>query len=415
MRCYERSSLRVAAVFCTTAAALLGCGGGGSGGGSAFVGTIYYQVAAGDLDGDGLTDLAAIAEVYDAAGVSVELQVLLQDRANVGHFSIEQRLPLSTAGGAVAVGDLDGDNRVDIVVTEPGRGNDRVRVFLQDAGPGRFTLADTRPTPGGLTRVAIADIDQDGHPDIVLAVGAGVVALRQDATALGTFPSQSIIDMSENVDTALVVQYQTLAVGDLNGDGRTDVATVRGNGNVHIYFQSSTTAGTFTPVNLGMSLPEPTALAVGAIDDDGFDDVAATGYTDVGKPVGRVRLQNPAQPGAFLDLAHVSISDVGDPRALAIADVTGDGLPDLVFGKSHIDYGFIEVWEQTGPPFAIQRIGVFPDIKLAHNPGNLSSMVVADLNDDGLPDVAIVDGELSCLFNVPADPGQFLAAVRAVR
>jgi hypothetical protein len=399
---------------------MAGCGGGGSGssggGDSGFVGTIYYQVAAADLDGDGLTDLATIAAVYTAAGTSAELQVLLQDPSNVGHFIVAQHLPLSTVGGALALAYLDGDNRIDIAVTEPGHGNDQVRIFLQDANPAHFSLADTRPTSSGLTRIEIADIDLDGAPDLVLAVGNGVLGLRQDPAALGTFPSQTSIDSSQSPDSAQRVQYQSLSVGDLNDDGESDIAAVRIATKPEVYFQSGTTAAAFTPLRVGMSLAEPEAIVVADIDHDGFNDLAATGNSGyLGDPIARVVLQDPAHPGTFLGAVVVKITDSGDPRAIRVADVTGDGLPDLLIGKSYVDYGFVEVLEQTGPPLDFHWIGAFPDLKLIHNDGNLSSMAVADLNDDGLLDIAVVDGELSCLFNDAANPGHFLAAVRAIR
>ena len=397
-------------------ASIASCGGGGGngGGGSGFSGTIYHQVAAGDLDGDGLVDLAAIAVVYASAGTSIELQILLQDPANHGHFSIAQRLPLTTSAGALAIADLDGDNRLDVVVSEPGA--DQVRILLQDSTPGHFTVGETRPAPTHPTRVAVADIDQDGAPDIVVAVDEGVIALRQDPAVPGTFPFQTVIDGTQGSGFALAVKYQSLAVGDLNGDGLPDVATVRADSNARIYLQSATTPGAFMAVRLGLSLPEPTAVVVGDLDADKFDDIASGGISGyAGSAIAPLRLQNAGQPGTFLAPYQVPIGDVGEVRAIAIADVTGDGLPDLVFGKSWVDYGIVDVWAQSGPPFVLQRVGVFSDIKLAKNPGNLTSMAVADLNGDGLPDVAVVDGELSCLFNDPASPGHFLAAVRVVQ
>ena len=414
MSVVERWRLRlVGIVWPIVCVFVVGCGGGGgSGGGSGFDGTIYHQVAASDIDGDGLTDLAAIAVVYAAAGNSIEVQILLQNPANVGHFTVAQRLPLASYTGALTIADLDGDNWRDIVVSEPEP--DRIRVFLQDAVAGHFTLHEQRPAAEHPTRVAVSDTDQDGAPDIIVAVNQGVLALRQDASMRGTFPFQTTIDGTEGGATALAVAYQSLAVGDLNDDGLPDVATVRADSGARIYFQSATTPGAFVPVRLGgMGLERPGAIAAGDIDADTFEDVALAGVTI--KPVAPLRPQDSNTPGTFLAAYNVPIGDVGEPRAVAIADLTGDGLPDLVYGKSWVDHGIVDVWQQIGPPFELQRVGVFPVIKLAHNDGNLTSMVVADLNGDGLSDVAVVDGELSCLFNDRGSPGHLLPAVRVVQ
>jgi len=409
--------------LCLYAVAVLpifGCGGGGADGGSSdFAGTVYYQIDAGDLDGDALTDLAVIAVVHDGdSGTAdpAELQVLLQDVAQPGHFALKERLSLAIHLGAVAVADLDGDDRLDIAVTEPGSNN--VRIFLQDpVTAGQFAQKETRAAANLLSNIKVADIDLDGLADLILSVGSGVLALRQDSAAPGTFPFRTIIDDSQDSSTSLSASYDSLAVGDLSADDLVDVATVRADSDARMYFQDVAVPGTFQPTRLDMSLRTPMAVSVGDINRDGFTDVAAAG-TDgsLGAPIARMRLQDRARPGTFLAELQVLLVDRGAPRSVVIADVTDDDLPDLLVAKSYaIDAGTVEVWVQTGPTLDFRRLGVFTALNMARVAPNLRGFAVADFNDDGLPDIVVTDGELACLFNDARSPGQFRPAVRLLQ
>jgi hypothetical protein len=262
------------------------CGGGGSGtgdsDGAGFVGTIFYQIAAGDLNNDGRIDLAAIAVVQDGNSNTpdpIELQVLVQDPARPGHFAVTQRLALTTPVGVVAVADLDGDGQNDIVVTEPA--DDRVKVLLQDrAVPGQFALTDTRAAGIGLGSIEVTDVDLDGAPDIVLAFGGGVEVLHQDPAAPGTFPLLTVVDGTLSGTLALPPDDDSLAVGDLNDDALVDLVTVRADPGVRLYPQDPAVPGTFQPaLGFSRSLNAPHAVAVADIDGDGFNDLAAAGDT----------------------------------------------------------------------------------------------------------------------------------------
>jgi len=249
---------------------------------------------------------------------------------------------------------------------------------------------------------------------LVVTTPHGLLVLRQDSDAPGTFPAtlQLAVDNSLEDDKALPIEQHGLAVADLDGDTVVDVATVRWDfDGVRIYRNDPAMPGTFeTADKLGLSLDAPEAFTVGDLNRDDYEDLIATGEDDF-EVVVHVSLRNPASPQTFQAHRGFKLDDKGGPIRVVIADVTADGLPDVLVAKRYVqDNGYVEILKQTGPSFNLVRLSIFPTLTLNGVDPYLRGFAVADLNDDGLIDFAIADGELSVQFNDPAAPGQFLSA-----
>jgi len=143
-----------------------------------------------DVNGDGLPDIvvANLGPGSDNTG-SPGVSVLLQDPAHAGRFLAPVTYATQAQAIDVAIGDLNGDGKPDLVVANLGPApNGSVSVLLQDpAHPGVFQAASSYAGFGEPLSVAIADLNKDGHPDIAVADGASAVVLLQIATAPGTF------------------------------------------------------------------------------------------------------------------------------------------------------------------------------------------------------------------------------------
>jgi hypothetical protein len=151
-------------------------------------------IAIADVNGDGLNDLV-ITDPGPSGGMAPTVNVLLQDPANHGSFLAPVSYPIAQdSPQSILVTDLQGTGKLDIVIGA----RQSVIVLLHDpANPGQFLAAGSYAAADA-NEIAVADINGDGKPDIVVSSGvthpmqAGVVAtnpgvLLQSVTTAGTF------------------------------------------------------------------------------------------------------------------------------------------------------------------------------------------------------------------------------------
>jgi hypothetical protein len=120
-----------------------------------------------DLDGDGRTDLVLLQPGLDRG-----LSVLPWRGSSFGPATL-----LDVAGSSVAAADLDRDGDVDLLVASPAR---RSLLFLRNLGDGRFATPVEIPLGGVPSRLAVADVDGDTWPDVVVLESDGWVSVLRN-------------------------------------------------------------------------------------------------------------------------------------------------------------------------------------------------------------------------------------------
>ena len=273
-------------------------------------GEVAESVVVADVNGDGIPDVVTANQNGSANGDGT-VGVLLG--IGNGHF---QPTASYDSGGthawAVAVADVNGDSKPDIIVMNAK--SNQVGILLGH-GDGSFDPAVAFPSGGSFT-IAVADMNGDGKPDAITS--SGVLLGNGD----GTFQSPK----SYNGGRYAVV-------GDVNGDGKLDIVAVTGAGMINVLVGNGD--GTFqTPFVYSPGGMQPTSVAVGDVNGDGKLDIAVTNYCGEGNCAGdgsvAVLLGN--GDGTF-NPATTYDSGGFFAQAVAIGDVDGDGRPDLIVGN----------------------------------------------------------------------------------
>jgi hypothetical protein len=389
------------------AVVLLSCG---SGGGSYVTFTpenpsvLYWSVAAADVNGDGRCDIVT-SDSYDNGTKQGVVAVYLQDPAKPGVFLAPTKYQVGLSPVAIAVSDLNGDHKPDIVVVNSDltsdANNNSISVLLQDpASPGKFAPAVIYPTGTQPVQVSIADLNNDGLSDIAVADSAGVSILFQNPGAPGTFSASTTINSGS----------PTFAVtaADLNGDGLADLVTSSNSG-LQVWLQDPAIPGSFLAPERYTAGAVPIFIAVGDLNNDGKPDlaVANAGSRDDGSDATvSVLLQNAANPGTFL--APQNYATARHSSVVAVADLNGDGNLDLAVANwagVGGGQGTVSVLLQD----ATQRGRFLPATNYDESAGIGTWVAVADMNRDDRIDLVFSDSAtVSVRFQDAARPGAFL-------
>jgi hypothetical protein len=337
--------------------------------------------------------------------------------ACVGHsyYGGPYDYPGTAAAAAVAVADVNGDGKLDLVSTQPGvlAGSGFVSVLLQAPGqPGGFQgpfRSAAGVNPGNL---AVASLGGSAGPAV--AVVNGQVAVNPSAANTVSVllpnsaqPGAFLAPVTLPLGTRNPVD---VAMGDLTGSGSMDIAVAADGGNDLLVFFQGATPGSFNaPVSLALG-GAPTAVAMGDLTGAGqLDLVAATSANSVS-----VLLHDPANPGRFL--GHVDYPVGAGPVAVKIADLLGNQRPALAV----VNYGASLAPTTQGLSVLLQdpaAAGTFQAaVTYATGDYNSDAVAVADLNNDGLLDLVVANyglrntpGSLSVFLQDPAHRGAFLS------
>jgi VCBS repeat protein/FG-GAP repeat protein len=378
-------------------------------------GSVYVpnSVAVADVNGDGIPDLLVATTVDQGGGNNPGIAaVYLGNSASPGSYQQGASYPTTgTDPSGIAVLNLSSTSGTgtDLVVSSFGSGT--ATIFLHDpANAGKYLAGTTLTTGGQPNQVVSADINGDGVPDLVfadLSTSGNAVVVLQDATHPGQFLAPL------NLPTAAMTP--SVAAADLNGDGMIDVIAVDfdsngNNGQATIFFQNPANPGTFQqPVNFPAGA-QPQAVRIADVNGDGLPDLVVAnrgpGSDGTGAPGVSVLLQDATHPGSFLP--PVTYSTPWGAIDVAVGDLDGNGKPDLVVASlGPAPTGAVSVLMQNAA-----TPGTFGTATSYAGFGQPLSVAIADLNGDGHPDIAAADGNnATVMLQVATSPGTFAQAV----
>lgn len=345
-------------------------------------------IAAGDVNGDGLNDVVS-ANYYDN-NISVFIQL------PNGKLATQTTYPVNQGPFGVGIGDINADGLNDVIVGCAAA--DVIHIFTQNEG-GTLTQSMVFRTERAPYGLSVGDVNGDGRNDIVVPnSGANSISIftwlpevkESYDYLLGSFKKcrSLTIQRQENELFAHIV-YDSgpitywVTIGDINGDGRNDIATVNyGNNTMNVYFQQPDRS--LLPMGaLQTAGGNPSTVAIGDLNGNGIGEIVASG--------GPVSIFGQKDEVSF-GLIGTATSNEGRAGAVKIGDINNDGRNDLI--TTHSETFNIYLQNDKGNLLAPLS---FPT---GRGPGGLA---VADVNNDGLTDVItgnISDNTISVLHPV---------------
>ncbi|MEG4178186.1 FG-GAP-like repeat-containing protein, partial [Microcoleus sp. S13_C3] len=345
-------------------------------------GTQPRSVSIGDFNGDGLPDLA-LANV-NSSTASILLNTT-PTGATTPTFATKVDFPTGNRPYSVSIGDFNGDGKPDLAVANY---NDFTASILLNTTPTNATAPTFAPkvdfpTGNRPISVSIGDFNGDGKPDLAVANFNSNTA----SILLNTTPTNATTPtFATKVDFPTGTNPFSVSIGDINGDGKPDLATAnRGSNTASILLNTTPTNATTPTFAAKVDFPtgtNPISVSIGDINGDGKPDLATANF---GSNTASILLNTtPTNATTPTFAAKVDFATGSNPISVSIGDINGDGKPDLALGNVSSSTASILLnttpTNATTPTFATKV-----DFPTGTNPFSVS---IGDINGDGKPDLA---------------------------
>lgn len=338
---------------------------------------------AADIDGDGRPDIvntmrgATFFSVYRNTGTG-------SGSAGPAYFDAGAKFNLVWATMATAVGDLDGDGRQDVVITNQTVA--MISAFRNTSSSGAVSFAPVMTIPCGVVtayHIAIGDLDGDGKPDVVLTDNAKIVILKNNSVP-GTIQLDSVasIDVGQATDQATDV-----AINDFDGDGKADLVVPYNGGTLAsglLFLLNTSSPGNFSFVaqpKLAVLIDGIEPL-IGDMDGDGRPDIGLTSYS-----IPAITLfRNTSTAGSISFETQPNIKTSAQTLNLSLGDIDGDGLPEIAAMIQSTDYSksdTVVILKNKSTP---GNLSYSPRLNLVV-PIDATHALIADIDGDGKPDL----------------------------
>ncbi len=287
-------------------------------------GTTPDATAIGDLNGDGIRDIAVPTDAPD------KVSLLFGTGNGVFAAPVNVALPNGSSPNTPVIGDLDGDGDMDIAVSL--KGTNRVQILVNNGGT--FTLGPSFLVGTEPRDMEISDLDNDGDLDLVTGnrSGGSVSVLRNDGSLAFTVTT-----------IAAGSGLRQIAVGDVTGDGLIDIA-VASHDNRQINVLRNTGGANFVlHATLSVNNEKPEGIAIARLDGNSSFDIVAT--ADINNVEFAFVFLNSGN-GSFGGATPYNLGGVLSTESIVTGDFDLDG--DVDFATANKDSNNVSVLANAG-------------------------------------------------------------------
>lgn len=344
-----------------------------------------------DFDGDNKLDMVGINSTPSVNLLNVTLFKNNSTAGSITTTSFTAaNLPVST--GTVKgtfharCGDLNGDGLPDLLITEYTGGSDRIFILQNKSTSGTisFTPSAIAIPNKNVSRIEIADMDGDGKPDLVVTdqtsdnsanPTANLIVLQNTSTTAAIS-----FGTAKNIPVSGLTNTDGLAVADLNGDFLPDIVTTQFNTTAQTSIVSILqNQGSFSFNQVSLSLPAGSTtsnVGLGDLDGDRLPEIVVTDflgayiYVFLNQSASAIQFASPQQ-----------IATDTSPYGIAFGDLDGDGKLDMVTASYYNNYG-LSVLNNNSTAGNLS----FNKISIATTYLN-RNVKIADMDGDGKPDI----------------------------
>lgn len=359
-----------------------------------FLHSSAHDVSVSDVDGDGKLDIVITSK--DVADIFKDNVIVLRNISTAGvplsNASFAPGVTFEVSGyNAVTMQDIDGDGKPDMLLSN--MFNDIADLFYvrkNTSTPGSISFDDALPiTTGPFSNGGVVtDIDGDGLPDIIAGGGNNSKAV----SVMRNLGSGTPFSFDAAVSFPVSAGVMEICSADLDGDGKPDVVTANEDGAISVLrntaVKGAVSSDSFASnVNLGTIGQYLTGFTVGDLDGDGKPDLVLSNTLDTAICV----LRNTSTPGNISFAPKVSFK-ISQPGGIMLNDIDGDGKPDVIV---NIEAGPV-IYRNTSVQGSFTTTSLTPATELTT--GNSISTAVGDLDGDGKPDVITNAGTVVVIF-----------------
>jgi hypothetical protein len=306
-------------------------------------------VAVADINGDGKPDIV----------LTTQIDVRFLPGKGNGTFGAPQEYATGLGPGIPILADFNGDGTLGIMV--PNSYSDNV-AFYAGLGKGKFAGSVNYDLLEGMTGMAVADVNQDHIPDVVVAntMGGVTVYLGKKNGSLAAQP----------IKTDFATSYSgTVNLADVNNDGKLDIVGVDLTTGIAVAALGNGD-GTFLKPKIDPENFGAPPVVIADFNHDGKPDAATLGYSTINVMLGNG--DGTFQPSIVTDVLPL-------PTAMIAGDFNGDGVMDLALVDG----------DKTVSVLLGKGDGTFRK-PIYYHPGVVANQLVAiDVNHDGILDLVV--------------------------